>query len=252
MAASYTGPVSGTANPYDMKVDKQNNIIITGASNGIGSGSYDYLTIKYDVNGDSLWVKRYNGTANGTDESYSMDLDDSDNVYITGRCRNTGVTWDYVTIKYFSNGNQQWLIRYPNLSNSGGIPYSILVDKYRNVYVTEISDSSNINGYITIKYSQTVGMINSNETAGRFNLEQNYPNPFNPSTNIRYRLLNTGDVKLSVYDILGNEVSTLVNEKQKAGTHEITFNAGIISSGIYFYRLIAGKYSETKKMILVK
>jgi hypothetical protein len=85
-----------------------------------------------------------------------------------------------------------------------------------------------------------------------FALEQNYPNPFNPSTSIRYRVSIISNVSLKVYDVLGNEVATLVNEEKPAGTYEVSFNASELSSGIYFYKLSAGSLVKTKKMILIK
>ena len=85
-----------------------------------------------------------------------------------------------------------------------------------------------------------------------FSLSQNYPNPFNPSTNIRYDLPKNGIVKLVVFDELGREIKTLVNENQTAGTYEATFNASQYPSGIYFYKLITDGFSETKKMLMIK
>ena len=81
---------------------------------------------------------------------------------------------------------------------------------------------------------------------------QNYPNPFNPTTNIRFELPNSGSVKLVVFDALGREVATLVNEKLTPGTYEVDWNGSEYPSGTYFYKLTAGDYVETKKMILVK
>lgn len=87
-----------------------------------------------------------------------------------------------------------------------------------------------------------------------FNLSQNYPNPFNPGTIISYYIPYNEFVTLKIYDVLGNEVATLVNENQQTGIHHYTFNASnySITSGIYFYRLQAGFFSETKKMILLR
>jgi hypothetical protein len=93
-----------------------------------------------------------------------------------------------------------------------------------------------------------------------FSLEQNYPNPFNPSTKIKFTIPSviasetkqSQLVTLKVYDILGNEIATLVNEEKSAGSYEVEFNASNLPSGIYFYQLKAGQYSETKKMILLK
>ena len=85
-----------------------------------------------------------------------------------------------------------------------------------------------------------------------FNLSQNYPNPFNPSTKINYSIALSSPVILKIYDVLGNEVATLVNEEKPAGSYEVNFNASQLSSGIYFYKLQAGNFISTKKMILLK
>jgi hypothetical protein len=86
----------------------------------------------------------------------------------------------------------------------------------------------------------------------RFALEQNYPNPFNPTTAISYQLPAFGNVVLKVYNVLGREVATLVNEKQAAGKYSVTWNAASMPSGVYFYRLQAGAHSGTKKLVLLK
>lgn len=86
----------------------------------------------------------------------------------------------------------------------------------------------------------------------KFNLEQNYPNPFNPSTTINYSIPNDGFVKLAVYNILGEEVSTLVNNVQSAGNYSIDFNASELPSGIYLYRIDTQNLSLSKKLILTK
>ena len=85
-----------------------------------------------------------------------------------------------------------------------------------------------------------------------FNLSQNYPNPFNPSTTISYQIPVPGKVTLKIYDILGREVTTLVNKEQKAGNYKVNFDASRLASGVYFYRIIAGDFVQTKKMILLR
>jgi len=95
-----------------------------------------------------------------------------------------------------------------------------------------------------------------------FELYQNYPNPFNPSTKIKFTIPSMGNpllggargglVTLKVYDVLGNEIATLVNEEKPAGNYEVNFEAKGLSSGIYFYELQSGGFIETKKMILMK
>jgi len=106
---------------------------------------------------------------------------------------------------------------------------------YRNLLVTPVS------------VEPTQGFAVNN-----FILEQNYPNPFNPATTIRFQLPEGGNTILKIYDILGKEVATLVNEYKTAGTHQVTFNATQLSSGIYFYTLQSGGNYITKQMMLIK
>jgi hypothetical protein len=94
--------------------------------------------------------------------------------------------------------------------------------------------------------------IISGEIPNSFNLRQNFPNPFNPSTSIKYDLPKNSFVKLIVFDELGREVKTLVNENQTAGTYEITFNGLLLPSGVYMYRLTTESFTQTKKMLLIK
>jgi len=92
----------------------------------------------------------------------------------------------------------------------------------------------------------------STEVPKGFSLSQNYPNPFNPSTNIKFEISKNSNVSLKIYDMLGKEVATLVNENLGAGTYNSVWNASGFSSGIYFYKIKAGSYTEVRKMILVK
>lgn len=85
-----------------------------------------------------------------------------------------------------------------------------------------------------------------------FRLLQNYPNPFNPETVISYEIPQRSEVNIKVYNLMGQEVANLVNEVKDSGTHSVNFNAGKLSSGIYFYKITAGKFSAVKKMMLIK
>ena len=87
-----------------------------------------------------------------------------------------------------------------------------------------------------------------------YKLNQNYPNPFNPSTKISYEIMNPGFISLKIYDLLGREIAELINETKEAGRYTIDFNAAkySLASGIYFYRIKAGEFVDTKRMVLVK
>lgn len=93
---------------------------------------------------------------------------------------------------------------------------------------------------------------NNSEIVNDFQLYQNYPNPFNPITSLQYAISSKQFITLKVYDVLGNEVKTLVKEEKPVGKYEVDFNATYLPSGVYFYRLQAGNFSQTKKMILLK
>jgi len=100
---------------------------------------------------------------------------------------------------------------------------------------------------------QIMQIINYDEQISNgFELFQNYPNPFNPNTNIKYRIANSSFVSLKIFDIQGKEIEAIVNEKQNAGTYEVIFNANGLTSGIYFYRIQAGSFTQVKRMVLIK
>ena len=150
----YNGPGNGSDVASSLAVDNLGNVYVTGSSEGIGTGS-DYTTIKYNSYGDSLWVKRYNGTGNSGDGASSIAVDDFRNVYVTGYSNGSGTGKDIVTIKYNTNGFQQWIQRYNGPGNGVDSASSIAVDDSGNVYVTGISlGIGTKNDYVTIKYSQ--------------------------------------------------------------------------------------------------
>jgi len=143
-----------------------------------------------------------------------------------------------VPITYFNSG----------APDSGGI----------DVAIYQATGSSVVHAGSTFKLDDltfsgaTDVAISSGQIPQMFSLHQNYPNPFNPSTVIGYDLPLTGFVSLKVYDLLGRERATLVNGEQSMGYHEVTFDASSLASGTYFYRLQAGSFTATKKLMLLK
>jgi hypothetical protein len=247
----YRGPVSGnSANAATgLVVDNQNNIIVTGQSQSSVSVQ-DFATIKYNANGDSLWVKRYDNPSHGNDEAYSITLDEFGSIYVNGMSIIYGV-WKFSTIKYDSNGNQKWIMQYPGAPKFQET--SIVVDNLSNVYVVGDSSSGDTQDFITIKYAQLIGVNRqTSKVSEDYILYQNFPNPFNPQTTIKYFLPKASRLTIKIYNLLGYEIETVFEGKQKAGEHEFAFDGTELSSGVYFYSLTTDNYKETKKMILLK
>jgi uncharacterized delta-60 repeat protein len=152
--SKYNGPGNADDYTYAIALDGSGNVYVTGASDGSGSYNYDYATIKYNSSGVQQWASRYNGTGNFEDNAYSIVVDGSGNVYVTGRSWGGETNWDYTTIKYNSNGIEQWVQRYNGPGNSSDEAKSIAVDALGNVYVTGTSFGSGTGAdYATIKYN---------------------------------------------------------------------------------------------------
>lgn len=127
-------------------------------------------------------------------------------------------------------------------------------DGTANVQV-QVGTFRNPNDRVIIDFTATtlpVSVENETITAKDYYLNQNFPNPFNPATRINYGVAKSGNVEISVYNILGNKVATLVNEFKPAGNYTVDFNASKLSSGVYFYKIITNGFVQTKKMILEK
>ncbi len=148
------------------------------------------------------------------------------------------------------------------IGGADGVPLGTIVAKCDAaeliVYDTVLTQTErlSIEQYLCNKYAFPECVTGVSELEGnlpeRFVLEQNYPNPFNPSTSIRFSLPTSGLVTLKVYDVLGREVRTLVNENLHAGSYETTFDATGLASGVYFYRLQSGELSQTKRLLLLR
>ncbi len=232
-----------TSNPGDgghrIDFDSKNNIYLAGWINGTVdfdptssvhnvtavSPTADAFIAKYSSSGNLLWINNIgatNSTSNNIAAGLVVDLED--NSYITGQLFGTNSDFD------------------PSPDNQ------------------LIFSSSGLNDCFIIKNDSTgnLWLLNTSLTreaqliTDSFQLNQNYPNPFNPNTNISITIPKSCFVTLKVYDILGKEITTLINEELSAGDYTKTFNATNLSSGVYFYKLQTSKFSETKKMILMR
>ena len=153
--AQYQGP----AHYYDLAqklvVDGAGNVYVTGTSYGSDIGNSDYATIKYSASGVELWVARYNGPGNSSDDVRDLAVDGQGNVYVTGNSYNDNnyTNNDYATVKYSPSGAQLWVARYNGPGNLRDAAFSLAVDGQGNVYVAGSSDNSTNSDYATIKYS---------------------------------------------------------------------------------------------------
>ena len=195
-------------------------------------------------------------------EVNALAIDGQGRVYVGGRFTRAGGVSANNVARFDPQANS-WSALGTGANNGvGGITSTIsvgvntfAVDRQGRVYVggnfTTAGDV--VSAYIA-RWNSAASRIEqiSADVPKTFLLEQNYPNPFNPSTTIRYQLPVASEVKLEVYDVLGKKVATLVSERQAAGYYQYVWNANGLTSGVYFYRLQAGGFVETKKMMLVK
>jgi hypothetical protein len=148
---------------------------------------------------------------------------------------------------------------------AGGILISQYTNTYFNwltknggIFEADLDSNSATTGTVALSSASltqivnTTSVENENNPPSDFVLYQNYPNPFNPATIIKYNIPYYSNVTLKVYDVIGKEVATLVNESKSAGNYEVVFKADNLSSGIYFYKLISGDVVQTKKMVLLR
>jgi len=149
----YNGPVNGGENARAIAIDDSNNVCVTGYSPGRGT-SADYATIKYYPDGDTAWVRRYNGPKNFYDAARAIAIDSHGNICVTGYSPGIGTFDDYATIKYDPEGKQLWVRRYNGPTNDNDRAYAIAVDNLDNLYVTGVSGPYPNQDYTTIKYDK--------------------------------------------------------------------------------------------------
>lgn len=154
--AIYNGPANGVDEANSIAVDISGNVYVSGKSPGIGT-SLDITILKYNSNGVEQWVQRLNGTANGEDYSYSLNIDESSNVYVTGATGNIGTGSDLTVVKYDKDGSLLWLKKYNGTANGGDVGKMVKTDALGNVYVTGYTDNgpSTFYDFVTIKYNST-------------------------------------------------------------------------------------------------
>jgi len=180
---------------------------------------------------------------------YKHTIDTLDNAYVDVSS-DGGTSWR--SEKFYNKTVNNWTKEIIDITElAGGVNLKIRFSLVTNGSVTSDGiyiDDIRLAGYNSI----TTGITSENEIPLKYDLSQNYPNPFNPSTSISYQILQGGNVSLKVYDINGKFISELVNENKPAGNYEVPFSGEGLSSGIYFYRIETGNFSQTKRMMLIK
>ncbi|UCE73498.1 MAG: SBBP repeat-containing protein [Methanomassiliicoccales archaeon] len=159
-SATYNGPGNNFDGNCRIAVDESGNVYITGESVGIFGFTYDYATIKYDYNGNEIWINRYDDPSHGSDFPQDIELDSYGNVYVTGTSWNSTTYVDYATIKYDSAGNEIWVSRYSDIAECNDLGIALAIDHSGRVYVTGASESDphgpyipeGYYGYVTISY----------------------------------------------------------------------------------------------------
>jgi hypothetical protein len=245
---------------YDIATDVWSNRTFNTASGTRDLSSILYQNEIYIIGWDDSTFYKYNPT---TDQWTRL----ANSLYQVGACA-MGIINNLI---YFVGGNSggshgaeyNSILRYDITTNSWALDVQLLSSKrhwmataeYKGgLYVVGGIDSvaQAVNIVEEIVPQGTAGVNDESETPKEFSLAQNYPNPFNPITTFRYSIPTESKVIINVYDMLGNEIETLINEEKSAGTYEITWYAENLPSGVYFYQLKAGSFTESKKMILMK
>jgi len=199
-------------------------------------------------------VRRYNGPGAGADWANAIAVDASGNSYVTGSSYGNATTqYDFATLSYDPSGTVRWTERYNGPGNFYDTPYSVAVGSSGEVYVSGSSGGSGTGlDYTTIKYAPAAtGVAPQAREPGSALVLRSDPNPFTPTTTIRFRIpgSNPEHVRLAVYDVRGEEVALLVNEVLAPGTYERELDGSRLAAGVYWSRLQAGPFAETRRMI---
>jgi photosystem II stability/assembly factor-like uncharacterized protein len=240
-----------------------------------GSMSNSEKRIYKTTNAGATWNQVLGGNGNYVG-FYSMKFINSSTGYCSGygllKTTNGGNNWfqvnapttSFCTTIEIVNNSIMYLSSYGVVYKSTDAGYSwgpldiptnerIEFAKFFDANTGIIAGDNNIILRTTNGGGNFVSNINNNEIIPlKYSLSQNYPNPFNPVTNVKFSMVNAGDVKIVVYDVQGREVQTLVNERLNAGTYEVKFDGSGLTSGVYFYKMVTDNFTETKKMLLIK
>jgi uncharacterized delta-60 repeat protein len=237
----------------DVKPTGDGGYILAGFTRALGAGEYDMYLIKVNSNGDTLWTKKYGEFLD--DQCYSIQVMSDGGFVFCGYHEPVTFHSQVLIIRTDADGNIIWEKK---IGNSGG-QYGNSIKKTsdggfvlagwkdsssgtrQDLYIIKLEpESTPIYGY------------NPTEPITCYTLYPNYPNPFNPTTTITFNLPEASKVTLKIFNILGEEVTTLLSASLLSGSYSYEFDASDLASGVYLYRLEAGNYVETRKMVVMK
>ncbi|HEY6192072.1 MAG TPA: SBBP repeat-containing protein [Bacteroidota bacterium] len=244
-----------SAEAAGIAADRYGNVYVAGDRYDSTYTFSDFLTVRIDSSGGEHWKALYDGTGHADDLASVLKLDRQGNIYVGGESMGPGRTYDYAVVKYRPDGTSDWDARHKALANSTDAVRALGLDTAGNVYVSGTSSSYRWQVVNTVKYSQGVSSVDPPHAGApsAFRVDQNYPNPFNPRTTIRYILSHREHVRVTVYDMLGREISTIVDRMEDPGTHAVQFDAGTLSTGVYFYRVwTSGGDVTSMKMVVIR
>lgn len=247
--ALFDGPGNYEDRCAGLALDDAGNVYVTGAAS---CQSSDFATIKYDAGGHQAWVAYYDSPTHTADLATALAVDDAGCVYVTGKATIEGGMGDYETIKYDALGNECWSINYAGPDLYGDRPTGIALDESGSVFVHGTSGTATQwDDWVTVKYRQGTGAVEDGVPVA-VALSESRPNPFNPVTTIAFEITRAQHVTLMVYDLAGRGVATLIDADLAAGPHRRVFRADGLASGTYLYRLQAGDFTGTGKLLLVR
>lgn len=237
-----------------VKETSDGGYIVCGSTASYGSGQLDAFLVKTDSNGKLDWQKTFGGA--GYDEGRRVVINDTTGYVVMANTDggNAG-EFNYLIVWTDLNGNAIKTKTYGDVGEDRSYDMIPVGNNSLSIAASNYNPNSDGDASLLMIYKNDIPTSldgSDNNTLGNYYLAEAYPNPFNPTTTIKFQLPQNSFVTLKIYDILGNEIATLINAELPGGEYKVPFNASSLSSGIYLYQIKAGNFTQTKKLTLLK